>query len=130
MRVISHLRNTLIVSVENLVKNCMHCPQCHNIYKKSILFKKFETFQFTDCTLVLMRHTWNFNRINNIHHRALRILYQNKKSSCKKLLQKDKSVSVHMKNLQYLATKIFKVKKRANLSLSIWKITVFSYRYL
>ena len=50
------------------------------------------------------------NRINNIHHRALRIKYQDKKTSFQELLQKDKSVSVHMKNLQYLATEIFNVK--------------------
>ena len=50
------------------------------------------------------------NRISNIHHRALRIVYQEKKSSLEELLQKDKSVSVHMKNLQYIATEIFKVK--------------------
>ena len=45
-----------------------------------------------------------------MRHRALRILYQDKKSSFEKLLQKGKSVSVRMKNLQYLATEIFKVK--------------------
>ena len=50
------------------------------------------------------------NRISNIHHRALRIKYQDKKTSFQELLQKDKSVSVHMKNLQYLATEIFNVK--------------------
>ena len=50
----------------------------------------------------------------------LRILYQEKKLSFEKLLQKDKSVSVHIKNLQYLATEIFKVKNRSsNLSLPI-----------
>ena len=38
------------------------------------------------------------------------MLYQDKQSRFEKLLQKDKSVSVHMKNLQYLATDIFKVK--------------------
>ena len=42
-----------------------------------------------------------------MHHRALRIVYQDKKSSFEKLMQKNKSVSVHMKNL---ATEIFKVK--------------------
>ena len=31
-------------------------------------------------------------------------------SSFEKLLQKDKSVSIRMKNLQYLASEIFKVK--------------------
>ena len=50
------------------------------------------------------------NRVNNIHHTALRTIYQDKKSSFGELLQKDKSVSVCMKNLQYLATEIFKVK--------------------
>ena len=50
------------------------------------------------------------NRINNLHHKSLRILYKVKKSSFQELLQKDKSVSVHMKNLQYLATEIIKVK--------------------
>ena len=42
-----------------------------------------------------------------MHHRALRIVYQDKKSSFEKLMQKNKSVSVHMKNL---AKEIFKVK--------------------
>ena len=37
-------------------------------------------------------------------------IYQDKKSSFEELLQKDNSVSVHMKNSQYLATEIFKVK--------------------
>ena len=50
------------------------------------------------------------NRIDNIRLRALRIVYQDKKSSFEELLQKDNSVTVHMKNLQYLATKIFRVK--------------------
>ena len=38
------------------------------------------------------------------------MLYQDKQSRFEKLLQKDKSVSVHTKNLQYLAIDIFKVK--------------------
>ena len=38
--------------------------------------------------------------INKIHERALRIVYQDKQSNLKELLQKDKSVSIHMKNLQ------------------------------
>ena len=40
------------------------------------------------------------NKINNIRKRALRIVHQNKKSNLQGLLQKDKSVSIHMKNLQ------------------------------
>ena len=47
------------------------------------------------------------NKIKNIHERALRIVYQDKKSSFKILVKRDKSMSIHMKNLQYLATKLF-----------------------
>ena len=50
------------------------------------------------------------NKINNIHERALRIVYQDKKSSFETLLKRDKSTSIHMKNLQYLANELFKVK--------------------
>ena len=37
-------------------------------------------------------------------------MYQDKKSNLQDLLQKDKSVSIHIKNLQRLATEIYKVK--------------------
>ena len=50
------------------------------------------------------------NKISNIHKRALRIAYQEKKSNLQDLLQKDNPASIHMKNLQYLATEIYKVK--------------------
>ena len=52
------------------------------------------------------------NRINNIHERALRMVYENSKSlSFHELLQKDNSVSIHQRNLQILATEIFKAKQ-------------------
>ena len=50
------------------------------------------------------------NKINKIHERALSIVYQDKKSSFVTLVKGDKSTSIHMKNLQYLATELFKVK--------------------
>ena len=66
--------------------------------------------QFNYCPLVWMCHSRGLNnKTNNIHKRALRIAYQEKKSNLQYLLQKRKSVSIHMKNLQYLATEIFKV---------------------
>ena len=73
--------------------------------------KTFVTSQFNYCPLVWMCHSRTLNnRINSIHHRDLRIVYENKKLSFEELLQKDKSVFALMKNLQYLATEIFKVK--------------------
>ena len=61
------------------------------------------------------------NRINKIPKRGLRIfitLRQNIKFTV--LLQKDKSVATHMKNVECLATEIYKVKNC--LSLEIMKV--------
>ena len=44
------------------------------------------------------------NKINNLHERALRTVYQDKKSSFETLLKHKKSVSIHIKKLQYLAS--------------------------
>ena len=60
-----------------------------------------------------------YNKINNIHERALRIVYQDKKSNFKTPLKCDKSTSIHIKNLQNLAAELFKVKN--GLSLEIMK---------
>ena len=50
------------------------------------------------------------NKINGIQETALRIVYRDYKSSFKELLQKDKSITIHQRNLQYLAIEIYKVK--------------------
>ena len=45
-----------------------------------------------------------------MHERALRTVYQDKKSSFETLLKCDESMSIHVKNLQHLATELFNVK--------------------
>ena len=52
------------------------------------------------------------NKINSIHERELRIAYNDRKSSFKELLRKNNTVSIHHRNLQVLATEIFKIKKQ------------------
>ena len=47
---------------------------------------------------------------NRLHERCLRIIYSDKQSSFKTLLEKDGSVSVHNRNLQILATEMSKIK--------------------
>ena len=49
-------------------------------------------------------------RINHIHERALGIVYKDFKSSFQELLIEDNSLKIHHRNLQNLATEIFKVK--------------------
>ena len=50
------------------------------------------------------------NRINKIHERTLRLIYRDKKLTFNGLLELDNSVTIHQRNLQILATEIFKVK--------------------
>ena len=58
-----------------------------------------------------MFHSLGFdNIISSLHESALRITYSNRSSSFKDLLKKGNSVSIHQRNIQALATEIFKVK--------------------
>ena len=51
------------------------------------------------------------NRINILHEKASRLVYNNKsKLSFDDLLKEDKSVKIHQENFQILATEIYKVK--------------------
>ena len=59
------------------------------------------------------------NRINTIHERALRIIYQDYTTSFTDLLAKDNSLTTHHRNLQKLVTEMFKVK--AGIPLEIMK---------
>ena len=49
------------------------------------------------------------NKITRIHERALRITYNDKSSSYSELLTKDRSVTIHHRNLRALAIEIYKV---------------------
>ena len=50
------------------------------------------------------------NRINRIHERSLRIVYNDKQSTFHELLMRDNSVTIHQNNIRKLAIEIFKVK--------------------
>ena len=79
--------------------------------KKCMLFKSFIISQFNYCPIVWMCHRRGLNnKINNIHERALRMVYQDQKSSFETLLKRDKSMSIHVTKPQHLATELFKVK--------------------
>ena len=59
--------------------------------------------------------TWMFHnrllnhKINRLHERCLCVIYNDGHSSCDELLNLDNSVSIHHRNLQILATEIFRV---------------------
>ena len=53
------------------------------------------------------------HRINRIHKRTLRLIYPNQHQlTFKELLEKNKTVSIHQRNLQTLATEIYKAKNK------------------
>ena len=49
------------------------------------------------------------HKINKLHERCLRVIYNDGHSSYDELLNLDNSVSIQIKNLQILATEMFKV---------------------
>ena len=51
------------------------------------------------------------NKINRLYERCLRIIYKDKASTFEQLLEKDSSVSIHTRNLRFLAVEMFKVVK-------------------
>ena len=75
------------------------------------LMKAYFMSQFGYCPLVWMNHSRLLNnRINTLHERALRLVYNDFTSSFTKLLKKDNSVTINQKNLQNFAIEMFKVK--------------------
>ena len=87
------------------------CAKFMSTEKRRLIFKAFIISQFNYCALVWMFHTKQLNnRINNLHEKALRVTYQDRNSSFSELLNLDKSVSIHYRNIKYLLTEIYKVK--------------------
>ena len=83
-----------------------------NLPKRKILRNAFFNSQFSYCPLMWMCHNHIINKkINILHQRCLRIIYCDKQSSFEELLEKDRSISIHERNIQILATEMYKVSK-------------------
>jgi DNA-binding protein len=79
--------------------------------KLKIVMKTFIMSQFNYCSLVWMFHSRTLNtKINKLHERALRLAYKNDSLSFQELLELDNSFTVHERNIQKLATEMYKVK--------------------
>ena len=78
--------------------------------KLRITMEAFVSSQFAYCSLIWMFHSRQINhKINKLHEGALRIVYNDHFSSFEGLLSKDKLVTFHQRNLQILATEMYKV---------------------
>ena len=80
------------------------------LQKRRLLMSSYITSQFSYCPLVWIIHNRKLNKkISQIHERALRIVYGDHKTKFLRLLNLDKSVTIHQRNLQYLLIEIYKV---------------------
>ena len=96
--------------------------------QRCILLKTFIESQFGYCPLVWMFHSRRVNnKINHLHECSLQIVYKDNFSSYVDLLVKDKSFTIHQRNIQSLAIELFKVKR--NLS-NVIMCNIFKKRTL
>ena len=83
--------------------------------KLQTVMNAFIMSQFSYCPVIWMFHDRNINKkINKIHERALRIAFKDTSSKFEDLLKKAASVTIHQRNLQLLATEIYKTKHDLN----------------
>ena len=78
--------------------------------KRRIFMNAFFKAQFNYCPIIWMFHSRCLNnKINRLHERCLRMIYNDKISNFEELLNKDNSVSIHHSNIHALAIEMYKV---------------------
>ena len=82
-----------------------------NLERRRSLMKSFIESQFGYCPLVWMVcGRQENNRINHLHERELRIVYNAHESTFENLPRLDSSVSIHYRNIRLLSIELYKVK--------------------
>ena len=83
-----------------------------SLERRRVLMKSFIESQSAYCPLVWMCcDKTSDDRINHLRERALRIVYNDNVSIFEKSLEKDNSVTIHVRNLRILATELYKTKE-------------------
>ena len=89
-------------------------------YKKRVLLKTFIESQLSYCPLIWMFCSRQMNKkINHIHERALRLVYDDDTASFSESLIKYNTVSIHHRNIHYVAIKIAQPIVYSHLSMYI-----------
>ena len=80
--------------------------------KRRTLFKSFIEAQFKHCPLSWMFCSRSSNKkINRLHERTLRLVYDDYSSSFEMLLDRDSSFTIHYQNIQSMLIEIYKSLK-------------------
>ena len=70
--------------------------------KRRMLLKPFIESQFNYCPLIWMLHSRTMNnKINRLHERSLRIVYSDHSSTFEELLERNKTFSIHHKDIKF-----------------------------
>ena len=78
--------------------------------KRPILMDAFFNAQFNYCPTIWMFHNRSLNnKINTLHERCLKTIYNDKQSNFEELLVRDNSVPIHYQNFQCLAVQMYMV---------------------
>lgn len=81
--------------------------------QKKIVLSSFVHCHFSYAPLVWMFHSRELNnKINRVHKRALKILFNDEHSTFEELLKRDGAFTVHERNIQILLTEMFKAKNK------------------
>ena len=121
----SHLKK-LCTKVNQKVSALARIINILPFQKRHIILKTFIESQFSYCPLVWMFCSRKMNnKINRIHERALRLVYQDYTTTFEDILKKDKSLSFHHRNIHQVAIEMFKVSQ--NLSPPFMK-ELFSFK--
>ena len=90
-----------------LIRLCNILP----FHRRRLLMKSFIESRFGYSPLIGLFYSRTMNtKINLLHYRALKYVYQDETSTFEELLTKDKSVTIHHRNIQFLAIELYKVK--------------------
>ena len=77
---------------------------------RKVGFRSSLKAQFSYCPVIWMFHSRSLNnKINRLHERSLRIIYNDKHSTLEELLANNNSVSVHHNNIHAIAIEMYKV---------------------
>jgi hypothetical protein len=108
----SHL-NTLCKKVGQKVSALARIVKILPFHQRRIILKTFIESQFSYCPLVWMFCSIRMNKkINHVHERALRLVYNDYRTPFEELLKNDKSVSIHHRNIHNVAIEMYKVKNK------------------
>ena len=87
----SHHVNTLCKKVSQKLNALSRLCKLLPFYRRKMLMQAFFNSQFSYCPLVWMFHNRQLNtRINNLHYRVLRMVYQDQVTSFEELLYKER----------------------------------------